>query len=89
MFCTKIKLLTQKSVFKVSLFTFLLVRTPVKPRNSQIYENCQTELLQFLSISFSKMKAFLGRLYQVIHRYENLRCIIIKWDGKAILSSKI
>ena len=40
MFCTKSRLLTQKTVLKVSLFLFLLlVQTAVKLRNSQIHEN--------------------------------------------------
>ena len=41
-FCTKNKLLTPKTVLKVSLFwIFLLVQTSAKLRNSQIFENCQ------------------------------------------------
>ena len=39
-FCTKIKLLTQNTVLKVSLLRFLLVQTPVKLRNSHIHGNC-------------------------------------------------
>ena len=42
MFCTKSRLLTQKTVLKVLLFQFfLLVQTAVKLRNSQIHENYQ------------------------------------------------
>ena len=42
MFCTESRLLTQKTVLRVSLFQFfLLEQTAVKLRNSQIRENYQ------------------------------------------------
>ena len=42
MFCNKTKLFTRKNTPKVSLLQiFLLVQTPVKLRNSQIYKNFQ------------------------------------------------
>ena len=41
-FCAKSRVLTQKTILKVSLFQFfLLVQTALKLRNSQIHENYQ------------------------------------------------
>ena len=52
MFYNKTKLFTRKNILKVSLLQiFLLVQTPVKLRNSQIYKNFQL-WYNFLPLSF-------------------------------------
>ena len=54
MFCTKIELLTRKTVLKVSIISnFLSEETPVKLRNSQIPENCQLLLQDGEKMSLS------------------------------------
>ena len=95
------------------ILNFLLLQTPVKLRNSQIWENYQLlynlnysnffqiflHILEiniiwkiflkymdpgfstgweksscYMLLSFSKMNVLLWNQYQVIHRFENLRC---------------